>query len=102
MQIDIQKVRREQLRWMILLALNNGRPERVAEALLQGVAQSIYTDATALEIRREMDYLHDRRLIEVHRSPSGPWSAALTRYGVDMAEYTIDCAPGIGRPEKYW
>ena len=25
-----------------------------------------------------------------------------SRYGVDIAEYTIDCEPGIARPAKYW
>ena len=30
------------------------------------------------------------------------WFADLTRLGVDLAEYTIDCQPGIARPDKYW
>ena len=27
--------------------------------------------------------------------------ADLTRHGVDVAEYTVDCEPGIARPAKY-
>ena len=54
------------------------------------------------EIRRELDYLADRCLVTLDKQPSGKWFADLTRYGTDIAEYTIDCAPGIARPVKYW
>ena len=102
MSIDMEKVRREQVRWVLLLALNNARPMGAAEAMLLTVVQSVYPDATALEIRRELSYLEGRRLVKIERSPSGPWRADLTRLGVDIAEYTIDCEPGIARPVKYW
>ena len=62
----------------------------------------IYPDSTPLEVRRELDYLADRKLVEIERKPSGEWVAGLTRYGIDIAEYTIDCGPGIARPQKYW
>lgn len=100
--IDMEKVRREQLRWIMLLALNHARPYGVVEVILLATAQGVYPDATALEIRREVDYLKDRRLVEVTKAPSGPWHVELTRYGVDIAEYTIECEPGIARPQKYW
>ena len=102
MQIDQAKIRRESLRWLILLTLNNARPMGAQESPILAVAQSIYADATALEIRRELDYLEDRDLVKITKSPSGPWYAELTRFGVDIAEYTIDCEPGIARPAKYW
>lgn len=28
------------------------------------------------------------------------WAAELTRYGVDIVEYTIGCEPGIARPPR--
>ncbi len=99
---DIAKVRRESLRWLILLTLNNARPMGAQESPILAVAQSVYPDATPLELRRELNYLHDRDLVALVRSPSGPWHAELTRFGVDLAEYTIPCEPGIARPEKYW
>ena len=102
MQIDHAKVRRESLRWLILLTLNNARPMGAQEGPILSVAQSVYVDATALELRRELDYLDDRELVKVSKSPSGPWHAELTRYGTDVAEYTVDCEPGIARPAKYW
>lgn len=102
MSIDQAKVRRESLRWLILLTLNNARPIGAFEGPVLSVAQSEYPDATPLELRREMDYLADRELVKVDKQPSGKWFAELTRFGVDVAEYTIDCDPGIARPVKYW
>jgi len=64
--------------------------------------QGIYPDATALELRRELDYLADRSLVTLKKEPSGVWICGLTHYGVDIAEYTVECRPGIARPEKYW
>ena len=100
--VDQAKVRRESMRWNILLTLNNARPIGAYEELVLSTIQAIYPDATALEVRRELDYLADRKLVDLNKTPSGAWFADLARYGVDIAEYTIDCAPGIARPEKYW
>lgn len=100
--IDQVKARREHLRWLILLTLNNARPIGAFEGPILAVAQSEYPDASMLEMRRELDYLGDRDLIEVQRKPDGRWHAELTRHGVDIVEYAVDCEPGIARPEKYW
>jgi len=100
--IDLAKVRRESIRWTILLTLNNARPIGAYEELVLATIQSVFTDATAMEVRRELDYLDDRDLVKVTKEPAGRWFGELTRYGVDIAEYTIDCEPGIGRPQKYW
>ena len=43
-----------------------------------------------------------RELVTLDKQPSGRWFAVLTRHGVDVAEYTVDCEPGIARPAKYW
>jgi hypothetical protein len=102
MNIDQAKVRRESLRWLILLTLNNARPMGCYEELVLSTAQAVFPDATPLELRREMDYLGDRELVEIDRQPSGRWHVDLTRIGVDIAEYTVPCEPGIARPEKYW
>ena len=102
MQVDMAKVRRESMRWLILLTLNHARPIGAQESLILSTAQAIYADATELELRRELDYLDDRELVKLDKSPSGTWHAELTRHGVDIAEYTIACEPGIARPAKYW
>jgi hypothetical protein len=100
--VDQAKVRRESMRWNILLTLNNARPIGAYEELVLSTIQAIYPDATALEMRRELDYLDDRSLVDLKKEPSGRWFADVTRYGVDIAEYTVDCQPGIARPVKYW
>jgi hypothetical protein len=99
---DTEKVRREGMRWRLIDAMNKNRPYTAGEEFLRELMQAIYPDATALEVRRELDYLADRDLVLLDKRPSGQWFAELTRYGVDIAEYTIACDPGIARPEKYW
>ncbi|MEW5904803.1 MAG: hypothetical protein AB1722_10735 [Pseudomonadota bacterium] len=100
--IDQNKVRRESMRWLLLLTLNNARPIGAYEELVLATVQAMYPDATAHEVRRELDYLSDRELVELRKEPSGRWFADLTRYGTDVAEYTVECDPGIARPQKYW
>lgn len=98
-----QKFRREHVRWIILLTLNNARPIGATDSLVVSVVRAEYADTTLNEVRRELDYLKDRKLVELKLPPDGgAWHAELTRYGVDIAEYTVDCQPGIARPEKYW
>lgn len=100
--MDIAKVRREMMRWNIVLTLNNARPIGASEELVRSVVQAISPDATHVEVRRELEYLEARELVKIHREPAGHWRAELTRHGVDLAEYTVDCDAGIARPVKYW
>lgn len=102
MNIDPAKVRRESLRWYIILTLNTSRPVDPHEVVVLSTIQGIFPDATSLELRRELDYLADRSLVTLNKQPVGVWICGLTHYGVDIAEYTIACNPGIARPEKYW
>lgn len=99
---DSARVRRESLRWYLLLAVHNARPEAVCEDIIQATMRAIYPDVTHLEVRQQLDYLADRELLKIRREPSGRWWAELTRIGVDLVEYTIDCEPGIARPAPYW
>mgnify|MGYP001545547082 CR=1 FL=1 len=100
--VDMAKARRESIRWTILLILNNARPVLTHENLVLTTMQGIFADATANEMRRELDYLEERELVKIKREPSGVWLAELTRLGVDVAEYTVDVEPGIARPAKFW
>jgi hypothetical protein len=102
MNIDHSKARRESMRWYILLTLNNARPSDTHESLVLTTVQGIFADATALEVRKELDYLQARLLVELKKEPSGIWYADLTALGVDVAEYTVEVHPGIARPTKYW
>ena len=98
--IDAAKVRREATRWHILTTLDTARPVGCHEETILQVIQSIYPDTTRLLIQRSLDYLEDRGLVEIDKRPDGVWWAELTRCGVDMVEYNIDCKPGIARPQR--
>ena len=100
--MDMERSRRETIRWQILAAVNAGAPYPVAETLILSAVQSIPIECTALELRRQLDYLEDRKLLELNRHEGAPWTASLTRHGTDFVEYTIDAEPGIARPKKYW
>lgn len=100
--LDLVKARREGMRWNLINCLDKARPHTTSEIFLLDVMRAIYPDATAVEVRRELDYLADRKLVELVKEPSGHWFADLTRVGVDIAEYTVECGPGIARPVKYW
>ena len=98
--IDPSKARRENLRWYILLTLNSARPLGATEAVILSTIQGIIPDCTAHELRNEMKYLECRELLVIKVGPS--WHGELSRIGVDLVEYTVDCEPGIARPVKYW
>ena len=97
-----EKARREGMRWHIINTLNKARPYTSSEVFLLDVMRGIYPDATAMELRQQLDYLKDRRLLVLTKQPSGMWFADLNRLGEDIAEYTIECEAGIARPPKYW
>lgn len=99
---DIARVRREGMRWNLLNMLYKAHPYSTGEQFTGDVMRDIYPDSTPPEIRRELDYLADRGLIKLTKSPAGQWFAELNRYGVDIVEYTIECDPGIARPPKVW
>lgn len=98
--IDIVKRRREHIRWILLRALDNARPEGTNETVLLITIQALYIDATQLEIRRELSYLCDLRIVRIENQHTGLWHAELARYGVDIVEYTVPCPPGIARPQR--
>lgn len=102
MNLDPHKARREMLRWFILLTLNTSRPIDPHESVVLSTIQGTLPDLTPEELRRELDYLADRRLVTLDKQPSGQWICGVTHFGVDIAEYTVDCRPGIARPQKYW
>jgi len=99
--MDLEKKRIEVLRWRILQTLNVGRPYPVPEDLIAKVAGDDMS-ATPRELRRELDYLADRKLIVISGKDTTCWDVSLTHHGVDVAEYTVECLPGIARPAKYW
>lgn len=102
MTIDVQKSRRETLRWLVLLTLNASRPIGAGELLIIDAVRQAQPDVTAREVRLELDYLAERELIELESGDRPQWFGKLNRNGIDVVEYTVDCDPGIARPKKYW
>lgn len=100
-EVDLEKAQREEIRWRILKTLDAGRPLPVVETIILRVLQDINLPATPSSLRRELDYLRDRTLIELHCEDCPTWTAELTRTGVDVVEYTVPCEPGIARPKKW-
>lgn len=95
---QMQKIRREAMRWHILATVNVSRPQGMYTEALLPVIQAVYPDATHLEIRRELDYLEERELAKIKKDGMDRWFVDLTRHGIDFVEYTIDGQPGISRP----
>jgi hypothetical protein len=97
--VDFEKARREDLRWRILAALEAARPYGTSESIVMNAVESIVADVTLQEIRKELDYLEERELVEIERARP-VWHARISRYGIDVFEYTVECHPGIARPKK--
>lgn len=102
MQVDLEKQKREQLRWLVLITLNAARPIGANEHLILTTVQGVPLPVTQHELRRELDYLEERGLVKLSNQQTGVWFGELTRDGIDVVEYTVDCDPGIARPRKYW
>lgn len=99
---DMAKARREAVRWLILVTLNAARPVGANEIIVIDCVRQAQPDVTEREIRLEMDYLCERRLVELTCRECEHWFGKLTREGIDVVEYTVDCDAGIARPRKYW
>jgi hypothetical protein len=101
--LDLEKARRESLRWLVLQALNSAQPFGASEQLLHTAIAPLMPDLTQLELRRNLDYLAERELINISGRETQPqWFCKLDRFGIDVVEYTVNCDAGIARPKKYW
>jgi len=98
MNAAMLKIRREAIRWHLLAAINISRPQGMYTPALLPIIQSVYPDSTEHELRRELDYLEERELVKIHRDQLDRWMVELTRWGVDVVEYTVECDPGVARP----
>lgn len=97
-RMAMDQARRGAMRWHLLAALGVARPQGMYTEGLLPIIQSVYPDATHLEVRRELDYLAERELVRIAKDPMDRWMAGLTRHGVDLVDYTTACEPGITRP----
>ena len=96
-----EEQRRNFGRWIVMRGLYNAKPIGLWEEVLLSILRGMWADATSLELRRALDYLSDRKVIDLEKKPNGRWYADLNRYGVDIVERQVPCEPGIDRPETY-
>jgi hypothetical protein len=101
-EVDLEKIEREESRWRILKVLESGGPGPVSETIILRALCDVELHFTPRDLRRQLDYLKDRKLIELRAGDRPVWTAELTRYGVDLVDYTIECEPGISRPRKWY
>ena len=71
--IDFEKNRREHIRWIVILALNLARPNGIGESLILSTIQGIPMQCTALELRKELDYLEGCKFIEITQKHAVQW-----------------------------
>lgn len=98
--VDIEKARTEEIRWVVLLALNAARPVGTTEIIIRRAIDPVVPGITDLEIRKELDYLNSRQLIDLEKDRPA-WFAKLNNHGIDFVEYTVPARPGIARPAKW-
>ena len=95
--IDIAKIRREDIRWHLLQAINLSRPVGIYTEPLLVIVRSVYPDATHQEVRLNLDYLEEREMVRITKDAMDRWMVDLTRTGIDFVEYAIDAQPGVAR-----
>jgi len=101
-KVDLEKARREELRWMILQSLYAAQPVGASEAIIRNAIDPCIPDLTIIELRRELDYLADRGLLTISERDRPIWFAKINWHGVQIVEYNDDCLPGIARPKVWW
>ena len=96
--IDMEKARREDMRWHLLAAVNLSLPAGIYTEPLLAIVRSVYPDATHQEVRRHLDYLEAHDMVVIAKDPVDRWMVDLTRGGLDFVEYNMAAQPGIARP----
>jgi hypothetical protein len=98
---DLNRAKREELRWLVLLTLYQAQEIGLSENIILNSVQPCLPDVTQMEIRRAMDYLAERDLMKIEDRHQPVWFAKINRYGMDIVEYTLPVDPGIARPRKW-
>lgn len=101
--VDMDKVRRETMRWQLLFTLHVGEPVGAGDVMLKSVVDEIlHPPVTPIELHQQLGYLEKCELCTIDRDHHGHWHARLTAYGVNVVEYAVACPEGIKQPAKYW
>ncbi len=101
MKPELDRARREELRWLILRTLYAAQDVGTTEAIIRNAIEPCVPDVTVTEIRKGLDYLEERKLVAVSDRHRPVWFAKINRYGIDLVEYTVAVEPGIARPKEW-
>lgn len=83
-QAQIKSVRKQILKLLYISGISGANEKTLAIAL-----ESYGFAVTCTEIRRHLDYLEQRRVIEIVDRDKSVWAAKLTPTGIDIAENTV-------------
>ena len=86
------------VRWEILRTLGIGGHMGATDVMIMSVVSAAFLTVDRTDVRNELVYLEDRKWIKLERHEIQPWRAALSGYGRDIVDYTVECPPGIRRP----
>ena len=96
--VDVARTRREDIRWQIVLTLNNARPLGRSRSWRWPWCGPSTRMPAARSCGANSITSRARELVKIRRQPDNRWHADLSRNGIDLAEYTIDCEPA--RPAR--
>jgi hypothetical protein len=101
MNIDHSKLRRQRIRWTLLIAAWYGKESPQGENAYFDTARAVDHDCTQAEVRDALAFLDLAGLIDLQKDHDGNLWAQITQKGCEVYEYNAACPPGLGRPEKY-
>lgn len=98
--MQLERSERELARWLTLKALHMACPGPLSDSSILSGLNRVPLMATLNTVRRDLDYLASKGLLDVVSKKQGLWISKLTHYGIDVVEGAKDCPPGIARPEE--
>ena len=101
-EAGLELARLERGRWDIIRILHVAGHVGATDTMLISTMLTMWPQTTRDWLRDQLAYLEDRKLVKSTRHPVKDWDVRLTRHGVDLATYVVDCEPGIDRPPKDW
>lgn len=85
---ELGKTCRE-IHWYILQIIHACRPLPAGDALLRSTLRDVWS-GTHVQLRNELDYLHERQLVELHEFGAARWSVKLTDHGIAVLNNTAE------------
>ncbi|TAA40695.1 hypothetical protein EAT51_12005 [Pseudoxanthomonas winnipegensis] len=97
--LDLAATRVQALAWIALRGLQAAAPLGLGEVLLISLAQALYADVTAAEMRRAAEHLVAEGL--ARRDDTAGWHVVATARGLAAAASETDAPQGIGPGARF-